>query len=542
MATMMTFERRCTRISGAAPLTGTPTAAHGTACLRFRGTQHPDTTYVMQHQDDQYSTLVRGTGWWLYVSTPVGLACFTALNDLLAKAPTAALVTVLERLEYLRPTAWIAFDAATEATWFGRSLDGFCSLFFGGNDDHLVIADSRTAVAERLGPVRFSRTDETEWCKRSVLSPEGSFYEGVKRCFAGARYTVTAGEATPRLERLLAPHADGPPYSDPVALLTSNLRALFAGYSNRRLALRLSGGVDSRTLLVGLLDAVREGILQRDQILCTSVLFPGFDCDESDIIRRVVELAGVEWVGIEATQQNVQRAQARCLDLPAPPFPTAFIGALCLGAAKQHGAEIMLTGHGGDEVLDFNLTDVLGLPLGERLRRLDLIRWLRQTHGWPSEAKALAVTLLGRRGQRSLLRQIRSYGLPTDTLHTLRLGTRLAIAEGTGYEMVAAAANRCGLLLDVLFYRGPFMLQLDPVGAATRRGHPYKDAARRYMAKHAPAVAEVPTRKVAFDAMTASLLRPTSINSDPVDNAQAATYSSEQSFVAWRTRHQRGLG
>ncbi|HET7931036.1 MAG TPA: asparagine synthase C-terminal domain-containing protein [Rhodanobacteraceae bacterium] len=507
--------------------------------LEFSGTRRPGNRYSIRYRLDERCAFVRGRGWWLYAASPTGLAIFTGLRELLSQAPAPALplATVLEKLEDLRPVAFLAFDETTETLHFGRSLDGFASLFFGTAESRLVIADSRTAVAERLGPVRFSERDRQEWCAHFALHPEGSFYEGVQRCFAGTRYQIAAHEGAPRIACLLAADADAASYSDPVGLLTDGLRALFASYGNRKVALHLSGGVDSRTLLAGLMDAVREGILHRDQVLCTSVLFPGFDCDESDVIRPVVERSGFEWVGIEATRDNVRRAWEACLTLPAPPFPTSFMTALCRDAARQRGAEIMLTGHGGDELFDFNLADVLGLPLAGRLQRLDLIRYLRHPRNGREEAKALAVAVLGRRGQRQLCRSIKDYHLPASSLAALRISTRLALATGCGYETAAVAATGHGLMTDVPFFRGPFWSRLDPVAEARDRDYRYKYCARRYMQARAPDVAAVPTRKVAFDAAVAGLLQPPRANCDAVDSAAARVYAGGASYTGWREHH-----
>lgn len=531
---MIILERTARTTSGSGDQTSSePNGDGADAYLEFRGKRHPDSSYSVRYRTDDRCAFVRGAGWWLYASTPTGLAIFTALNELLARAPSRPLAAVLDSLEDMRPAAFVAFDEATETLYFGRSLDGFASLYFGSTGERLMIADSALDVAKQLGPVRLSRHDKEVWCARNVLEPEGSFYEGVKRCFAGVRYDAAPHEREPRIARLMAPDARIPKDVDPVRILTDGLRETFAGYGNRKVALRLSGGVDSRVLLVGLMDAVRQGILRKDQILCTSVLFPGLDCDESDVIRPVVELSGFEWVGIEAAKDNIRLAWDKCLHLPAPPFPTSFIGMQCVEAAQQRGAEVMLSGHGGDELFDFNLTDVLGMPLAGRLRRLDLIRYLRQTRTWRDEAKALAVAVLGRRGLRSLHHTLRAYELPGGALNACRLGTRLAVAEGYGYEMSAISVTERGLLTDAPFYRAQFLAQLDPVGEATSRDFRYKANAQRYMTAHAPDIAAAPTRKVAFDAMVSHHFLPERQNRDDVDSTRAPAYASALGYDQW---------
>lgn len=534
---MIILERQPRWQAQATPPQDTRNEEHPLIRLDLSDARHPGFATTLTCRPDARSAFLQLPDGWLYVATPVGLECFPALTSLLAQASVLGLDEVLKRLEDMRPLAFVAGCQRRDSIFFGRSLDGFASLYFGHTSDHLVIADSRTEVARRLGEVRLSRHDEEIWCEQRQLEPEGSFYEGVKRCFAGVRYHIPSGHTAPQERRLLAPEARLPEHPDPVVQLTEGLRDIFASYGNRKIALRLSGGADSRTLMVGLMDAVRQGILRKDQILCTSVLFPGFDCDETPAIRRIIELSGFEWAGIEATAANVHRAHQRCLHLPAPPFPTSFMGALCLEEAQRRGASLILTGHGGDELFQFDLTDVLAHPLPERLRRLNLIRGLRQTKDWQDETRALLSAILGRRSQRALLRILRDHQLPKEAQNAHRLGHRMASSHGCGYETAAIAANEQGLFFDVPFFRGPFFPQLDPTGLSRTRRFQDKAIAHHYMQNHAPGIAEVMCLKVAFDAAVFSLFgSPASSNRDAVDSKRARAYHAKQGYAHWRTR------
>src|SRR5699024_12458726 len=61
------------------------------------------------------------------------------------------------------------------------------------------------------------------------------------------RSAIPTGATTPPERRLMAPEADLPAQPEPIGQLTDGLREMFAGYGNRKLALMLSGGADSRT-------------------------------------------------------------------------------------------------------------------------------------------------------------------------------------------------------------------------------------------------------------------------------------------------------
>lgn len=532
---MIIFERRSRRQGSATQPQDTRHEAGPLIQLDVSDAHNPSFISTLAYRLDARCTFLQQPDWWLYVATPVSMECFPALTTLLAQAPALGFDAVLERLEHFRLLAFVAGHQRNKSIHFGRSMDGFASLLFGHTTDHLVIADSRTEVAARLGEVQLSRHDEELWYREQLLEPEGSFYEGVKRSFAGVRYTVLPGALEPNRRRFMAPESQVQQGTDPVQLLTDGLRAIFTTYGNHKVALRLSGGADSRVLLVGLMDAVRQGILRRDQILCTSVLFPGFDCDEGAPIRRIIELAGFEWLGIEATAENVRRAaHEQCLQLPVPPFPTAFMGALCAKEAHHRGASLLITGHGGDELFGFNLIDLLGHPLGTRLRNLAVLQTLRGVHGWKDALKGVARALAGRRYLPGIQAFLREHQLPPATLHAHRLGRRLVLAQGCGYESIDHVSAQFSLLTDAPLFRAPLFMQMDPSAPAHSRDGPAKTIAHQYLRTHAPQIDAVECRKVVFNSVVADYLAPEPSICDSVDGQPAAFYAAREGYHAWR--------
>jgi asparagine synthetase B (glutamine-hydrolysing) len=495
---MILFQRQ-RRTPASAP-TSQPAAASSSREIRLELTHpaHPHLIDTLHAVPDACSTLVQGPDWWVWAATPVGLDCFPDLTTLLD--PSRPLEAILTGLEDLGLVAFVAGCQRSGALYFGRSFEGATSLLFGQNHDRLVIADARLTVASKLGDVRRSTRDLEQWQDQHLLDPESSFYEGVNRCFAGVRYRVAPGSATVEDRRLMAPESRVRADADPVEILTDGLRQVFATYGNHKVALRLSGGADSRVLLVGLMDAVEQGILRRDQVLCTSVVFPGFSCDESEAIARIIQLANFEWAPIIATAESAQHTHRRCLDwMGTPIFPTSFMGALCMDEARRRGAGLILGGHGGDELFQFNAADILRLSVFARLRRLGQIRYLRRTRSGLDEAKALALATLGLHGLWTLRRQLRVWHLPMDALHTWRLARRLTLPQACGYEISSRLAARHGLLSDYPFFRGPFLSHIDPTDDTHRNGPGRKALAHRYMHAHAPDIAAVPCSKVIFD-------------------------------------------
>jgi asparagine synthetase B (glutamine-hydrolysing) len=505
--------------------------------LEISSNRAPGAASSVRYHLDQRSDFLQLDGWWLYVSTPVGLACFPELGALLANAHALGLRAVLERLEGLRLVAFVAFVEDTECVYFGRSLDGFCSLFFAAQASRLIISDSRERVAESLGHATLSKRDKESWCLQARIEPEASFYEGVSRCFAGVRYCDDSA-APSRLSRHLMVE-NGLPLNqdDSIRLLDQGLLDLFAAYGERRIALRLSGGVDSRVLLVGLMEAVKRGILRKDQILCVSVLFPGLDCDESEEIRQITQIAGFEWAGIVADDDNVGWAYEQCLEFAAPPYPTSFIGALCLAESKNRGAQILLSGHGGDEIFDFDLTDLLAGSLLDRVRRARLIRILRNPAGPLDEMKAYASVCFGRRVMRTTKRMLQGFGLPPGEMRTHRLGMRLALAQSSSYELSASNVAAAGLLLDVPFLRGPFFPRFDPATWVFESDNEYKALANRYIRAHAPKIGAVGARKVSFDSMLEKHFQPNDEKCDELDGIGGRSYAAVRVYADWRPRN-----
>jgi len=506
----------------------------------YPSAQRPGWTLTVHVHTDTRSRFQRLPGGWLYVATPVGLECFPELEEIVTSAPDRGLAATLDALEHIRPAAFVAFDEHTEELQFGRSLDGFGALYFGGGLPQIVIADSSVAVARRLGPIRLSKPDEEAWYATRSAELEGSFLEGVTRCLAGVQYRSPISAPAPT-RRLMAPEANIVDQVTATGMMRDELRKICASYGNKRVALRLSGGVDSRVVLTGLMDAVREGILHNEQVLCTSVLFPGHDGDESPEIREIVRLSGFEWVGIEVTPERAAQACEASLQQDAPPFPTAFMGLMCMDEARKRDAEIMLSGHGGDELFICDLADVLGRPLVARLRRCQLTRRLRHARGPLDVAKALLQTSLGRRSLRGTRIILRRFGLDPQDLHAHRLGRRLSVAPGAGYEAAAVAAAQRGMYLDVPLYRADCWSPFDPIDYRHPVHGAYKAVAWSYMDQVAPGLAAVPVRKVLFDSTLRDLFPTGHQDRDQVDSHATCVHATSDGYRAWRSRFEKRL-
>lgn len=498
--------------------------------LDIPSVRHPGAMASLRYRLDERSGFVRANGWWLYVASPLGLDCYPEVRALIANADAHGLQATLERLEDLRLVAFVAYCEATEQAFFGRGLDGFCSLFFGGQGASLIVSDDRLAVARLQGPLELSKANEQEWCEYTRVTPEGSFFVGVRRCFAGVRYHSQADESRVPRRTLMAPHVGRAKLPDTAQLLNEGLLQTFTCYGDRRIGLRLSGGIDSRVLLVGLLEAVKQGILRKDQILCVSVLYPGLDCDESAEIREITRIAGVEWAGIVATRENVEAAYNECRNLPGPQYPTNFMGLLCLQEARRRGCQIVISGHGGDEILDYDLTDLLTLPVFERFLRIGQIRMIRGKQAFRDYFKTLAMAMIGVPALLWKSRELRGYTFTSRFARSHRWGRRLGLAKGCGYELYSCNAREANLLIDIPFLRAAFWSQVAPWQWAD---WDFKAAAVDYMEQYSPEIAQVPLQKRLFSDAVRRLLPSCPSNCDEVDDRGLMRHASAAAFRHW---------
>ncbi len=498
--------------------------------LEFPSARRLGWSLKVHYRNDERSRFRRLPDGWLYVASPTGLECFQDLAAIIDNAHFTGLPAALDALEHMRLAAFVAYDERTEELQFGRSLDGFASLYFGGDLPAIVIGESNFTVARRLGPIVFSKADQRSWCETLSLSPEASFLRDVKRCFAGVRYRVRV-QGRPIRRSLMAEIHSPLNQSESIALLGVALRDIFASYKENKIALQLSGGIDSRTLLVGLIDAVRQGILTQKQVVCVSVTFPGYDCNEALEIRRVATLSGFKLIEIPADRHSAKEARDYLVAQDTPPFPSSFMGLLSMREAAKQGAALMVSGHGGDELLDFDLSDVVGRPFRSRLKQRAQVRTLRAPNALVDELSTIAVTCFGRMAMRRVSRALRQSQLGGNSRSCHRLGHRFACASGVGYEATSSVARGLGLYRDAPLFRGPFLAGFDPVTWTHPSGNHYKAVARLYMEGIAPQVAGVPMRAAAFDQAIAAFFGE---RCDAVDTIGRVRYAVVESYRMWR--------
>jgi asparagine synthase (glutamine-hydrolysing) len=129
-----------------------------------------------------------------------------------------------------------------------------------------------------------------------------------------------------------------------------------------RVAIMLSGGLDSSTVLAALL--ARRG---RDQVIALTIDFEGAASDRP-YVRALEEHFGIDVVRVDPHDAREAMRGALVLDSAPGCHSWDVLGTLCARRAADAGADVMLTGAGGDEVLGGDFA----LGFGARLRRGDL--------------------------------------------------------------------------------------------------------------------------------------------------------------------------
>ncbi|MGD1148428.1 MAG: asparagine synthase-related protein [Thermoanaerobaculaceae bacterium] len=269
-------------------------------------------------------------------------------------------------------------DRRTGVLVVARDVCGVRPLFFHQHGGRTYLASELNQALAGSGAA--ARLDETFLASTLVMrygAGEDTLYAGVRRVVPGHVYTFTTGQAgaVPRRSAywLPPPQARDRGTSEPA--LAEELRFVLDRAVARALAARpgvvaLSGGMDSSTIWALARQRAREGDPRAGLVGAVSLLFPGFECDESSFISEILALTGGEAVSVDAAAVEPFAAIEQLIGVLEDPFvPTLYHGQLIADAARIAGKGVAYYGFGGDEWLT-------GTPhyLGDELRRGHLIR------------------------------------------------------------------------------------------------------------------------------------------------------------------------
>lgn len=219
-----------------------------------------------------------------------------------------------------------------------------------------------------------------EYLVSRMLSKNETQYQGIMRLPPASLLTLEEGQLESR------------EYWDPSAVTpvqyrrddeySEHLRELLYVAVGTRLrsqhpvGIQLSGGVDSSSVVAVAADLQRKEMTNGQSLSALSLVFPGWDCDESEFIGAVEAETGVKThrVPPESVDRLYYSAQVgRYLDYPD--YPNGTMSDPLERLARRRGIRVVLTGLGGDEW--FQRTDLYLADLLRKGRVISAVRWAR---------------------------------------------------------------------------------------------------------------------------------------------------------------------
>lgn len=259
--------------------------------------------------------------------------------------------------------AFVVWDWGRRHLWAARDPFGVRALFFCRLPDGIVLAsDVRQLlllICRRKGSLSVSDIDATSsfmFLLRGSCRRDRSYFRDIGQI--GPAHTLDAGEGSLSIERYWLPPQSEVRRNDYQEYI-DEWRSLFdAAVHDRlrcafRVAAHVSGGLDSGSIVGAANDhflATTAGS-PRSRPIALSAVFPGLDCDETDLIQatlaRAPVFSSVLWDGCQPNHDD--------FDTPHLTRP-GFHGALSTSQwkdaelASSRGARVLLAGDGGDEV------------------------------------------------------------------------------------------------------------------------------------------------------------------------------------------------
>jgi asparagine synthase (glutamine-hydrolysing) len=272
------------------------------------------------------------------------------------------------------------YDRRTGALVAARDVYGVRPLFFHQHAGRTYVASEINQ--ELAGSGATPQLDEVflaSWLARRYGAGEDTMYLGVRRVIPGHAYTFAVSEPSraPRCNAYWEPPPEERDRGRSEAAFAEELRFVLDRAVTRALAARpgavaLSGGMDSSTIWALVRRRARNGDARANLVAAVSLLFPGFECDESSYINEILAMTGGEATAVDASSVDPLAATEEQIGIAEGPFvPTLYHGQMIADAACNAGRKVVYYGFGGDEWLT-------GSPhyLGDELRRGHLFRML----------------------------------------------------------------------------------------------------------------------------------------------------------------------
>ncbi len=276
--------------------------------------------------------------------------------------------------------AVVILDRSSRVVTAARDVYGVRPLFVlrDSGRDYLA-AEIKQVLAGSAAQPRLDETFLASWLVHRYGDGGETMYQGVRRLVPGHAYALALD--TPGQERRRAPYWKPPQEKRErrrdEASYAEELRAILDRAVGRSLAERpgavaLSGGMDSPTIWALIRRRAQRGDRRAGLVGAVTLRFPGFDCDETALVREIIAMTGGDGTFVDATAVapfDLIEMLARVVE--GPFIATQYHGSLIADAAKEMERCVVYYGFGGDEWLT-------GSPhyLGDELRRGHVLRVL----------------------------------------------------------------------------------------------------------------------------------------------------------------------
>ena len=248
--------------------------------------------------------------------------------------------------------AFVLCDTAQGTLYVARDHFGLAPLFVGNDDSDWIFGQTSQAVRAALGrPLCDDRTMLADFIAGAYLERERTFFTGVER-FPAAHWAVCRGDEQ-RRERYwsLSAIAREPEPQAPVERFRTLLdRSVSACVRPGETALMLSGGLDSSAIAAS---AAHGDTAPLDTLSLTYRKTAGWNDDRHlSAVASMTGLDPVEVAGDVHDPLDNMEFWLRAVDGPHLPRGHSVSFQLLQKAAAM-GDSIVLSGHGGDEVVSY---------------------------------------------------------------------------------------------------------------------------------------------------------------------------------------------
>jgi asparagine synthase (glutamine-hydrolysing) len=278
-----------------------------------------------------------------------------------AAAPDAEIVlAALERLgeavlnDFAGDFAFAVWRPAQRQLFCARSNGGWRPFLWTFDGRRLAFATEPSTLVLGLGlPRRLNEGFAGEILSMRVTSPADTLWQDVHRLPPGFAVTLQNGEVRTR-RWYEGPFEDLTGVSEAehverfLALFDQSLIALHR--SNGPVAAQLSGGLDSSSVVCRSIELCRGGRIG-SALQPISTRYPGEACDEGVWISAVERKTGVSSIHFNTSNGGPDPAEWCRSTLQLPLRPNVFCTQQPLPQLLPEGAQVILTGEGGDDWL-----------------------------------------------------------------------------------------------------------------------------------------------------------------------------------------------